>query len=83
MKVVRAAGAPRIDVGVDRRGEFFALRVARDDEAVSVVDADRDDRCLNEGRQNIAISADRVKGPERRVTPLDLGERRRADAPGQ
>src|SRR5205809_7673114 len=46
VKVVRVAGAPRIDVGVDRRGEFFALRVARDDEAVSVVDADRDDRCL-------------------------------------
>lgn len=46
VKVVSAAGAPRIDVGVDRRGEFFALRVARDDEAVSVVDADRDERCL-------------------------------------
>lgn len=46
IKVERAAGAPRIDVGVDRRGEFFALRIARDHDAVSVVDADRDDRCL-------------------------------------
>ena len=46
VKVERARGAPRIDVGVDRRGEFFALRVSRDAEAVSVVDADRDDRSL-------------------------------------
>ena len=45
-KVERVRGAPRIDVGVDRRGEFFALRVPSDREAVSVVDADRDERCL-------------------------------------
>jgi hypothetical protein len=28
-KVERVRGAPRIDVGVDRRGELFALRVPR------------------------------------------------------
>jgi hypothetical protein len=46
VKVERVRAAPRIDVGVDRRGEFFELRVPVDREAVSVVDADRDDRCL-------------------------------------
>jgi hypothetical protein len=46
VKLERARGAPQIDVGVDRRGEFFVLRMPRDLEAVSVVDADRDDRCL-------------------------------------
>jgi hypothetical protein len=46
VKVERVRTAPRIDVGVDRRGEFFALRVPSDREAVSVVHADSDDRCL-------------------------------------
>jgi hypothetical protein len=46
VKVERVRGAPRIDVGVDRRGEFFALRVPGDRDAVCVVDADRDDRLL-------------------------------------
>jgi len=46
VKVERTRSAPRIDVGVDRHGEFFALQVPRDQEAVNVVDADRDDRCL-------------------------------------
>jgi hypothetical protein len=45
-KVERVRGASRIDVGVDRRGEFFALRVPSDREAVRVIEADRDDRCL-------------------------------------
>jgi hypothetical protein len=46
VKVERTRSAPRIDVGVDRRGEFFALQVPGDREAVNVVYADRDDRCL-------------------------------------
>jgi hypothetical protein len=45
VKVERASGQPRIDVGLDRRGEFFALRLP-DVETATVVDADRDDRCL-------------------------------------
>ncbi len=41
------ADAVRIDVGTDRRGEFFELRLARRDEvSLVVVDADRDDRAL-------------------------------------
>ena len=40
-------GRPEIDVGSDRRGELFVLRVAgRHGVTVDVVDADRDDRCL-------------------------------------
>ena len=46
VKLERVRSAPRIDVGIDRRGEFFALRVPGDRDAVSIVDADRDDRCL-------------------------------------
>ncbi len=39
--------AVRIDVGTDRRGEFFELQLARRDElSLVVVDADRDDRSL-------------------------------------
>lgn len=44
--IERMRDVPRIDVGVDRRGGFFALRLPVDREALSVVDADRDDRCL-------------------------------------
>ena len=48
-KVVRArhVGSTRIDVGSDRRGEFFELQLAGGVElALNVVEADRDDRCL-------------------------------------
>jgi hypothetical protein len=45
VKMVRSRSSVRIDVGADRRGEFFELGLAR---GVSwdVVDADRDERCL-------------------------------------
>jgi hypothetical protein len=46
VKVERTRYAPSIDVGVDRRGAFFALRVPGYRDAVSVLDADRADRCL-------------------------------------
>jgi len=49
VKVIRATrdGAARIDVGSDRRGEFFELRVAGGGKAaLDVVEADRDDRSL-------------------------------------
>ena len=46
VKVERARSEPRIDVGVDRRGEFFALRLPPDRESASIIDVDRDDRCL-------------------------------------
>src|SRR5712691_2196928 len=48
-KVIRSArgDSPRIDVGSDRRREFFELRLAGGDGmSVNVVEADRDDRCL-------------------------------------
>jgi hypothetical protein len=39
--------AVRIDVGSDRRGEFFDLRLAANREvSINVVEADRNDRCL-------------------------------------
>jgi hypothetical protein len=46
VKVERPPGEARIDVGVDGRGEFFAVRVPENAETVAVVDADRDERCL-------------------------------------
>jgi len=49
VKVIRTARerAARIDVGFDRRGEFFELRLAGSRSAsFEVVDADPDDRCL-------------------------------------
>jgi hypothetical protein len=49
VKIVRTTrgDAVRIDVGSDRRGEFFELRLARTREiSLDVVDADRDDRSL-------------------------------------
>ncbi|HSH21943.1 MAG TPA: hypothetical protein VK992_04990 [Candidatus Caenarcaniphilales bacterium] len=49
VKVVRTArdDSPRIDVGLDRRGEFFELRLAGGSRiSLDVVEADRDDRCL-------------------------------------
>jgi hypothetical protein len=49
VKVIRTArdDSPRIDVGSDRRGEFFELRLAGGSRiSLDVVEADRDDRCL-------------------------------------
>jgi hypothetical protein len=49
VKIVRAPNVrrPRIDIGSDRRGEFFELTLARGEEIpVEVVDVDRYDRCL-------------------------------------
>jgi hypothetical protein len=46
VRVERASSEPRIDVGLDRRGEFFALRLPGDAETVTVVEVDRDERCL-------------------------------------
>ena len=46
VKVERVRSEPRIDVAVDRRGEFFALRLPRDRESASIIDVDRDDRSL-------------------------------------
>jgi len=48
VKVARAprGAAPRIDVGLDRVGEFFELRLAHDGVFPDVVDANRDDRAL-------------------------------------
>jgi hypothetical protein len=49
VKIVRVPDVrrPRIDVGADRRGEFFELTLARGREIpVEVVDVDRYDRCL-------------------------------------
>lgn len=47
VKVLRPqqGGSTRIDVGSDRKGEFFELRVARG-LSLNVVEVDRDDRCL-------------------------------------
>jgi hypothetical protein len=44
VKIVRSRTEARIDVKLDRRGEFFELRGATS--GVTVVDADRDERCL-------------------------------------
>jgi hypothetical protein len=49
VKVIRSARerSPRIDVGSDRRGEFFELRLAGSrGVSLDVVESDRDDRCL-------------------------------------
>jgi hypothetical protein len=49
VKVIRTArdDSPRIDVGLDRRGEFFELRLGGGSRiSLDVVEADRDDRCL-------------------------------------
>jgi hypothetical protein len=46
VKVERASGEPQIDVGLDGRVEFFALRLPGDAETATVVDADRDEHCL-------------------------------------
>src|SRR5205823_388409 len=49
VKVIRAArgDSPRIDVGSDRRGEFFELRLAGSrGVSLDVVEANRDDRSL-------------------------------------
>jgi len=48
VKVVRAprGQAVRIDVGSDRRGEFFEVGMAGDGVSLEVVEADRDDRSL-------------------------------------
>jgi hypothetical protein len=46
VKVERVRSAPRIDVGVDRRGEFFALHLPRNRGSAGIIDVDRDDRCL-------------------------------------
>jgi hypothetical protein len=48
IKVVRPRGrTPQIDVGFDRRGEFFELGVAGvRGVSLDVLDVDRDDRCL-------------------------------------
>jgi hypothetical protein len=49
MKVIRTThgDSATIDVGSDRRGEFFKLRVAGDRGiSLDVIEADRDDRCL-------------------------------------
>lgn len=48
VKVIRTRdGSPRIDVGFDRRGEFFELGFARNRGiSFEVLAADRDDRCL-------------------------------------
>ena len=48
VKVIRTTRdhSPRIDVGSDRRGEFFELRLSGRATSLDVVDADRDDRCL-------------------------------------
>ena len=48
IKVVRPRGrTPEIDVGLDRRGEFFALGIAGvRGVSLEVLDADRDDRSL-------------------------------------
>jgi hypothetical protein len=48
VKVLRGTGehSPRIDVGSDRRGEFFEVRLASRGISLDVVDADRDDRSL-------------------------------------
>jgi hypothetical protein len=45
-KVERVRTEPRIDVAVDRRGAFFALRLPRDRESASIIDVDRDDHSL-------------------------------------
>ena len=49
VKVTRVARqpSPRIDVGFDRRGEFFDLSLPRNrGTSIDVIEADRDDRCL-------------------------------------
>jgi hypothetical protein len=49
MKVIRTThgDSATIDVGSDRRGEFFELRLAGDRGiSLNVIEADRDDRCL-------------------------------------